>query len=188
MSRFLAVSLSLILFFCCAGAEGNDLAASPTAPAARSVLFIDADKILGEALVAKDVRAQLDRKRTELQGTFVLRGEELRKSENELMKQKSILSSEAFDAKVTEFRKEVDALNRDAATKTSELEGMYGNAMGQVHDKIQQIAKNLAAELGATIVLFMPRNQAVYVYAGADISEKVLETLNRDLSRVSMGD
>ncbi|MGN7678284.1 MAG: OmpH family outer membrane protein [Anaplasma sp.] len=188
MSRFFAISLSLILFFCCAGAEGNDLETPPATAATKPVLFIDADKILGEALVAKNVRAQLDRKRTELQGIFTRRGEELRKSENELMKQKSILSSEAFDAKVAEFRKEVDALNRDAATKTSELEGMYGNAMGQVHDKIQQIAKSLAGELGATIVLFMPRNQAAYVDAEADISEKVLETLNRDLSRVSMGD
>ncbi|ACZ48937.1 putative outer membrane protein OmpH [Anaplasma centrale str. Israel] len=151
------------------------------------MLFIDSERVLSEALVAKDIRAQLDRRRTELQGTFTRRGEELRKGEEELIKQKSILSSEAFDAKVAEFRKEVDSLNRDAAAKMSELEGMYSGAMEQVYGKIQQISKQLAGKFGATIVLFIPKGQVAYVEGTADISEQVLETLNRDLSRVSMG-
>ncbi|MCU7611273.1 OmpH/Skp family outer membrane protein [Anaplasma capra] len=183
MFRFLTVFLSLIGFLCSSGAV-----ADTTAVAGKFVLFIDSDKVMNEALVTKDIRAQLDRRRKELQGTFSRKGEELRKGEDELMKQKSILSSEAFDAKVAEFRKEVDSLNRDAATKMSELESIYSGAMEQVYNKIQQISKNLAGELGATIVLFMPRSKAVYVEAGSDISDKVLETLNKDLSRVSMGD
>ncbi|KAF2282090.1 hypothetical protein GH714_042914 [Hevea brasiliensis] len=162
-------------------------AGAEDASVSRPVLFIDSEKVLGEALVAKDIRAQLDRRRTELQSTFSRRGEELRKGEDELIKQKSILSSEAFEVKVAEFRKEVDSLNRDAAAKMSELEGMYSGAMEQVYNKVQQISKRLAGELGATIVFFIPRGQVAYVEDSADISERVLEALNKDLSRVSMG-
>ncbi|ASI47957.1 hypothetical protein AOV_04110 [Anaplasma ovis str. Haibei] len=179
MRRFLTLFFFVLL--CSSGAGAEDASVS------RPVLFIDSEKVLGEALVAKDIRAQLDRRRTELQSTFSRRGEELRKGEDELIKQKSILSSEAFEVKVAEFRKEVDSLNRDAAAKMSELEGMYSGAMEQVYNKVQQISKRLAGELGATIVFFIPRGQVAYVEDSADISERVLEALNKDLSRVSMG-
>ena len=152
------------------------------------VLFIDADRIMGEALVAKDIRAQVDRRKTEMQGVFARRGEKLRKSEEELLKQKGILSSEAFETKVLEFRQSVDTMNRDAEAKMTELEVIYGNALGQVYEKIQQISKLFASDVGAQIVFFTSRAQVSYVDENADITDKVLEVLNKDLSRVSLGD
>ncbi|MFV9838759.1 MAG: OmpH family outer membrane protein [Aaplasma endosymbiont of Hyalomma asiaticum] len=152
------------------------------------VLFIDADRIMGEALVAKDIRAQVDRRKTELQGVFARRGEKLQKSEEELLKQRGILSSEAFETKVLEFRQSVDTMNRDAEAKMTELEVIYGNALGQVYEKIQQISKSFASDSGAQIVFFTSRAQVSYVAEHADVTDKVLEVLNKDLSRVSLGD
>lgn len=179
--RFLSVVFSLAVLVYCFGVTS-------AVAGTRSVLFIDADKILGEALVAKDIRSQLDRRRAELQGSFSSREERLRREEEDLIKQKSILSSEAFEAKVAEFKKSVESLNRDASVRMSELEGMFSNAMGQVYEKIQQISKRIAEENSSEIVLFMSKGQASYINSDADISEKVLEILNKDLSRVSLSE
>ncbi|EOA62659.1 OmpH family outer membrane protein [Anaplasma phagocytophilum] len=180
--RIVVLALALVVFLNCSVGVN---AASGTED--RPVLFVDSDRVLSEALVAKDIRAQLDRRRTEMQGAFAHRGEKLRKEEEDLVKQKGILSSEAFEVKVMEFRQAVEAMNKDVETKMSELEVMYGNAIAQVYDKIQKISELQAAEKGASVVLFMSRGQASYVDEKADITEKILETLNKDLSRVSLG-
>ncbi|WP_236822814.1 OmpH family outer membrane protein [Anaplasma platys] len=154
----------------------------------RYLLFVDAERVYGEALVAKDIRAQVDRRRTEITGAFSRKGQELQKQEAELIKKKNILSTEAFEKKVAEFRAEVEKVNRDAEGKMSELELMYNNALGQVYEKIQQVTKSIAEDAGAGLVLFMARGQAPYVSDSADVTDKVLEILNKDMSRVSLGD
>lgn len=153
-----------------------------------TLLFVDAERVYSEALVAKDIRAQVDRRRTEITGTFTRKGQELQKQEAELLKKKNILSTEAFETKVREFRADVDKVNRDAENKMAELEVMYNNALGQVYEKIQQLTKGIAEEKGAVLVLFMARGQVPYVNDSADVTDKILEILNRDMSRVSLGD
>ena len=183
---FLWVIFAHIVFFVCSS-QGYASEQKPGTEG-KIVLFIDADRVMGEALVAKDIRAQVDRRKTELQGVFARRGEKLQKSEEELVKQKGILSSEAFETKVMEFRQSVDTMNRDAEAKMTELEVMYGNALGQVYEKIQQISRLLASDIGAQVVFFTSRAQIAYVDENADITDKVLEVLNKDLSRVSLSD
>lgn len=153
-----------------------------------ALLFVDAERVYGEALVAKDIRAQVDRRKKEITGAFTRKAQELQKEEAELIKKKNILSTEAFEKKATEFRTEVEKVNRDAESKMSELEVMYNNALGQVYEKIQQTTKMIAEAAGAQIVLFMARGQAPYVSESADVTDKVLEILNKDMSRVSLGD
>ncbi|MDB1135313.1 OmpH family outer membrane protein [Candidatus Anaplasma sp. TIGMIC] len=185
MVRFRLVTLLFVLLAC----VGHGVAQAATIETERvGVLYVDSDRILGEALVAKDIRAQIDRRRTELQGTFSRRSEKLHQEEEELIKQKGILSSDAFEAKVMEFRQSVDTMNRDVETKMAELEAMYSNAIGQVYEKIQQISKQVADSEGAAMVLFMTRGQVPFVVSSVDITEKILEILNKDLSRVSLGD
>ncbi|QXK91627.1 OmpH family outer membrane protein [Neoehrlichia mikurensis] len=152
----------------------------------KSILFVNRDKIMTEALVMKDIRSQIDARRSDLQKEFSNREESLHKDEDELAKQKSILSSEAFNAKVSEFKKKVDDLQKDITNKRSELENMYISSIEQVHDKIKQISEDIAKTSNTNIVLFLMDNQVLFYDSNIDISNQVLSKLNKELSRVDI--
>ncbi|KJV63828.1 hypothetical protein APHMUC_1011 [Anaplasma phagocytophilum str. ApMUC09] len=65
--RIVVLALALVVFLNCSVGVN---AASGTED--RPVLFVDSDRVLSEALVAKDIRAQLDRRRTEMQGLLLI--------------------------------------------------------------------------------------------------------------------
>ncbi|MGN7618798.1 MAG: OmpH family outer membrane protein [Ehrlichia sp.] len=149
--------------------------------------FVDRDMIMSDASSVKSIRAQLDDKRTALQKDFAEREEQLHKLEEELGKQKSILSSEAFEKKVADFKAKVSNLQQDISVKGSELENMYMNAMEIVYNKIKNISTKIAKENNIDVVLFlMRRNQVLYATDGIDFSNEVLERLNKELPSVEI--
>ncbi|KJV69461.1 OmpH/Skp family outer membrane protein [Candidatus Neoehrlichia procyonis] len=152
----------------------------------KSMVFVNRDKIMTEALVVKDIRNQIDTRRSDLQKEFSHREENLHKDEDELAKQKSILSSEAFNAKVNEFKKKVEDLQKDITNKRSELENMYMSSMEQVYSKIKQISEDIAQKDNISLVLFLMDNQVLFYDSSIDISSQVLNVLNKELSRVDI--
>ncbi|ABD44672.1 outer membrane protein, OmpH family [Ehrlichia chaffeensis str. Arkansas] len=151
------------------------------------VAFIDRDLIISEALAVKSIRTQLDNKREELQKDFSAREEELHKIEEDLSKQKAILSSEAFEKKVADFKIKVSNLQQDISVKGSELENMYMNAMEMVYNKIKNISAKIAKERSISLVLFlMKKNQVFYAADNIDFSNEVLEMLNKELPNIEI--
>ena len=151
------------------------------------VAFIDRDLIISEALSVKSIRTQLDDKKAELQKSFGAREEELHKIEEDLGKQKAILSAEAFEKKVEDFKIKVSNLQQDISVKGSELENMYMNAMELVYSKIRNISAKIAKERNVSLVLFlMKKNQVFYAANGIDFSSEVLERLNKELPNIEI--
>lgn len=167
------IALSLFLFTASAASAGD-----------AKIAVVDIQKIVSESSATKDINKQLEKKKNEFQAQINKQEEGLMKEDQELSKQKSTLSAEAFDKKRKEFQTKVAGVQRDVQKKRAALEGAYTNALGKVQKTVVDIIKGMAADKGFAVAI--PASQALYFEPGMDISDEVLKELNSKLSSVSV--
>ena len=152
------------------------------------IAVLDTQKILRNSTAAAGIRDQVKQQRAIYQDEFAQQERELRAAEEELARQRTILSSEAFALKRRECAARVAAVERGVETRKRELDQAYGTGIKQVERALAGIITELAKERGFNLVLSRTRVQAVVLYAdGAlNISDEVLLRLNKRLPSVKV--
>ncbi len=148
------------------------------------VAVINIQKILSEASAAKDLQAQLEKKRVEYQGQIKAKEEKLKKEEAELVKQKNVLTKEAFEQKQKDFVNEINDVRKDVQDKRVKLDSAYKQALGTINNSMQDIINDLAAEKGFNLAF--PASGLIYAPKEFDITDEVLKKLNEKLPKVSL--
>jgi len=167
------------------------LATTAIAPAALAeskvpapiIAVVDIQTILRDAKAAQGVRAERDRFAQSYQSEFAAKEKSLRDSDQELMRQRSILSPEAFAEKRRAFEQNVAQFQRDVQGRRRALERSYGQAMTQVQAALIKVADEIAQEVGANMVL--TKSQVFLLDPKMDITATALERLNGRLSTVA---
>lgn len=149
------------------------------------VAVVDTQKIQQEAMAAKGIRKQLEAQQDVYQKEIDARQEKLKAVEQELLKQRAVLSQDTMKQKRTEFEKQVADLQKLVQDRRKMLDQTYAQAMGSVNQAMQQSIDEVARSQGATMVLF---RQSVMWMAdrSADITDVVLERLNARLPEVAV--
>lgn len=148
------------------------------------IAVVDMQQILQESAAAKDIQRQLDAQRDTYQGEISAQEEKLRAAEQELARQRSILSQEAFLQRRREFEQQVAEVQRNVQARKRLLDQAFADSMKQVRDNLLQIVADVAAENGATLVL--AKQQVVIVEKSLDMTEAVMKRLNEKLPNVAV--
>jgi Skp family chaperone for outer membrane proteins len=83
------------------------------------IAVVDVQQVVRNSLAAKDVSAQIEKKRVAHQAEITKQEENLEKRNQELSKQRAVLSPEAFEQKVKEFKSQVADVQRDVQRRRS---------------------------------------------------------------------
>ena len=152
------------------------------------IAVLDTQKILRNSSAAAGIRVQVKQQREIYQDEFARQERELRAAEEELTRQRTILSSEAFIQKRREFAARVAAVERGVEARKRELDQAYGTGIKQVERALAGIIAELAKERRFNLVLSRTRVQAVVLYADSalNISDEVLLRLNERLPSVKV--
>ena len=152
------------------------------------IALLDTQKILRNSTAAAGIRDQVKQQRAIYQDEFARQERELRAADEELTRQRTILSSEAFAQKRREFEARVAAVQRGVETRKRELDQVRGTGMKQVERALAGIITELAKERGFNLVLLRTRVQTVVLYADSalNISDEVLLRLNKRLPSVKV--
>ncbi len=180
--RYLAV-LSLLLFAALLPQSFLSPAnAQDIKPAVIGIVEIQA--IMREALAAKSIQGQIEARRTQYQGE--ISGEEgrLRELEQELARQRSVLSPEAYAKRRRDFEGDVAAVQRIVADRRRELDQAYAGGVRVLQVEISKIIAEIAAERGITLVI--PQAQTLYVDKELRISREVLSRLDERLPDLAL--
>jgi len=167
-----AVLLSVIAFSATA-AEGNIETA-----------IVDLKKIVYDSLAAKDIVRQIEEKRNAFQSEVEKEEQKLHEEDQELAQQRNILSKEAFDQKVKDFRTKVIDAQRKVQVKRTQLDKAHAKALEEVQSTTFDIIKELSKKIGFTLAL--PKNEVLYHQDNMDISDKVLGELNKRIPKVKV--
>ena len=143
------------------------------------IIVVDFDRVSRESLVGKDIAAQTQSFRLDLEGQARAVQQQLTAEEEELTKQRSIISQDAFNEKVRTFQQKAQKMQADLQG----LDRQSGQAMQQANLEVQRALRPIVRETmeakGANIVL--DKALVSHHVAGLDVTTEVIEKLNEVL-------
>ena len=160
----------------CAGPAGSQ----STGPSGGSIGVVEPQRVLSETDAGKKAMESLASFAKSRQGLVESEEKELRRMEEDFMKQASVLSAtakkareEQFRRRMMEYQQKVDQMNREVQEKQREtMEGFRA--------KIEKVVAKLAQQMGLSFVVEKGKGSpTVYYDASLDITTKVIEEFNK---------
>ncbi len=177
--RLLAIGLSLVLAVC--------LTSGPTPVVAQEsavIAILDMERILRDSKAAATLREEIDKQRLAHQSRLREQENALRTADQELARQRAVLSAEAFTAKRKELQEQAYSLQQDFVSRQKEMEELFGRGIRQVRKALAEVMKEIADERGISLILL----KATIVLASPelDTTEEALRRLDKRLPSTNL--
>lgn len=148
------------------------------------IAIVEIQSIMRDAAASKSIKAQIEGKRTEYQAEISSEEARLRELEQELARQRSVLSPEAYAKRRKEFEGDVAAVQRIVVDRRRELDQAYAGGVRQLQFELSNIIAEIAAERGITLVV--PEAQTLFVDKSLRISREVLQRLDERMPDMTL--
>ena len=145
---------------------------------------LDVQAILREAAAVKDIRGQITKYGTDFEKEIEKKRGDLRKANQELARQRTILSPEAFAEKRREFEQQVVKVQHLVQKRQRDLDKSRKIAMDTVNKAYIEIVAKLADE--RNLAMIIRKNQTAYSVGTLDLTKTVLDLLNNKLPKVKI--
>ena len=149
-----------------------------------NIAVIDMQRIMSDSLSAKSVQEQVVKTRNKFQDEMTKKEADLAKNNQEISKQQSLLSQEAFEEKLRQFNDKVATVQHDFQTKKAAFDQATIDAAIVIEDAVNDIVAKLAKEKSYSLVI--PTSQILYSDNMLDITDYVLKSLNARLTKVEL--
>lgn len=155
-----------------------------TGQAVQNIGIIDVQRILQQSLAYKSIRPQMTAFKKDFEQKFRTAEGELRSTNKDLQRERTILSPDAFAQRQRDFRKRVDTVQRDMQAVNRLLDRALSNSVGEIQLVAREITATLAKELKLDLIL---SNTAItFAAPRLDLTQQVLERLNKRLPSVKV--
>ena len=171
----IAVLLSL------AGCGGFSGIAGPTAKVEGKIGVIDAQRIFEQSNAGKKAKEHLVGYSKSRQALMELEEKELRRMEEDLMKQASILSPAARREREEQFRRRLQEYQQKASDLNREVQEKQKDVLEAFREKVEIVSAKVAKRLGLQIIVDKSKGgPTIYHEQSLDISGQVVEEFNRE--------
>jgi len=154
--------------------------AAESTPSA-SIVVIDSQQIRRDSLAGKDILRQIDDIRSAVQADIQKQEQQLRAEEDELKRQRAILTPEAFDQKRQAWEQKVMEVQRKVQEKNAALEMALQKANGELQRAIMPILQKTLETKNATFMVDKSQIILMAPNKGLDVTTDVIEKLDRHL-------
>ena len=161
-------------------AENNNSAINETFP----IAVVDMQKIVGQSLAAVKVREFIENKKQEFSSELKNEEEELKKLQEDLANQRSIMPPDEFTELEGNFRKRVEGLQQMVAERNQLLEEILSKSVQVIQLEAIKIITDIGKEKG--LALTLDTSTVVIAANSINISNSVIELLNINLPEVDM--
>ena len=161
-------------------AEDNNSAINEAFP----IAVVDMQKIVGQSLAAVKVREFIENKKQEFGSELKNEEEELKKLQEDLANQRSIMPPDEFTELEGNFRKRVEALQQMVAERNQLLEDILSKSVQVIQLEAIKIITDIGKEKG--LALTLDTSSVVIAANSINISSSVIELLNINLPEVDM--
>jgi Skp family chaperone for outer membrane proteins len=148
------------------------------------IAVVDVQVLLEKATAVTKVRNQIDEKAESFKKEFGKKEEYFKKKYEDLDKQKSVLSQEAYNKKSEELQKELGEAQKKVQDNRNALDKAHNDAMQKIEATFTDIVKEEAKTNGYKVV--MHKAQTIYSDEALDITTKVIDALNKKLPSVDV--
>ena len=165
------------------------VAAAGTAPAFAEakptvIAFVDVPRVLKDSAAAKNVRDQLAKQQQTYEAEIKAQEDKLRAEDQDIQKARATLTPEALQKRARDFQTKVEAFRQQFDRRRTQLSFAQDDAMRQLQPVLEKICREVALEVGASVVLDSSR---VLVSASSlNITDKVLARLDKQLPTLKL--
>lgn len=149
-----------------------------------SFAVIDVQRVIRDAKATEAIRPQIEKLKDGYEDEFRKQEEKLQAANQDLARQRAILSPEAYAERRRDFQKRASEVQRDVQETKQRLDHALGSAMNRVHNMLRQITAEIAEEKSLTAIF--PRTAVILVERRYDITEEVLKRLDERLPSVAV--
>ena len=160
--------------------ENNNSAINEAFP----IAVVDMQKIVGQSLAAVKVREFIENKKQEFTSELKNEEEELKKLQEDLANQRSIMPPDEFTELEGNFRKRVEGLQQMVAERNQLLEEILSKSVQVIQLEAIKIITDIGKEKG--LALTLDTSSVVIAANSINISNSVIELLNINLPEVDM--
>lgn len=150
-----------------------------SAPSNIGVIYVDSNALYTESKAGKDVASQIAALKKSMEDDLGKKAEKLQIEQKQLEGQQSMLSQEAWQAKVRQAQEKQMGLQREADDKQRQLQSAIQSARGKIWQAAGPVLDQLLKEKQAAIVL-----ERMVVLRGTtdiDVTATALDRLNQKL-------
>ncbi|MCW8834828.1 MAG: OmpH family outer membrane protein [Rhodospirillales bacterium] len=148
------------------------------------VAVVDMNLVMTEAKAAKSIRDQIEAKRKTYQGEMEVEEKSLREANQELARQRTILSPEAFKEERRKFEERFVAAQRGMQERKMELDRARNDALVKLRDALKEVITSLVVKNNITLIL--RKDQTVFTAKPMDITALVIEEVDKKLPSVKV--
>jgi Skp family chaperone for outer membrane proteins len=157
-----------------------------TAAADMRIAVLDVERLRRSAQAVKTIHTQLgtyvDAYRNETQKEE----QEIRTAQEELARKRTIVTPEAYAEERRKLEEQLIRAQTRVQERRQSLERVNAEAMQQVQDVLGRIVGDVASEEQLTLIL--RKDQVVFMKPDLEITDQVLQRLDRQLPSVSLSD
>ena len=148
------------------------------------VAVVDMNAVLGNSLAAQSIREQMESRRKLYQAEIQKEEAELREGNQELARQRAILSPDAFRKEQAKFEERFVSAQRKMQDRKNSLEKARATAMNTVGEVVKDVITRLVKDNDITLLL--RKEQTVFSDKGLNITSAVIKELNKALPKVDV--
>jgi len=148
------------------------------------VAVLDVQVILRDASAVKNIRDQINKYGSKFEEEIEKERGEIRKANQELARQRTILAPDAFAEKRRKFEQRVVEVQRLVQQRQRELDKSRNESMLIVNRAYIEIVGALATERNLAVIL--RKDQTVFAVTSLDVTQEVLTRLNKKLPAVKV--
>jgi outer membrane protein len=148
------------------------------------IITVDVQQILNNSQVAKNIQNQMSERTDRITKEVAAQENELRRTQDELERQRTVLSTDSFNARMRDFQQRYDALDHGVQTTRQSLQQAYNDAMTKVETTALQIIADIAGERKANLVV--TKAAVLFEAQTLDITQEVIRRLDEKLPEVPL--
>lgn len=176
MFRTALVSMGMMLL--------SAVALAQSTPNAK-IIVIDFDRVSRESLVGKDIASQMESNRVDIENLARTVQQQLTAEEEELKKQRSIISQDAFNERVRTFQQKA----QNEQNRLQEIAQQARTAMQQANLEVQRVLRPIVKDVmdakGANLVI--DKALVSTHAAGLDVTTEVVEKVDAAMPSYKVG-
>ena len=186
MGYFISPKFYAIAWICCITFLFGSVAIGETQSRTIKLGVVDLNEITRKSLMSKDIARQIDSKRRAFRDEIKNEEEKLRSDNDELQKQRVLLSPEALQNKYRALQQRQTALQRKVQQRNQEFIRLRSFATREFEKERVKAVMDVTKKHKFTLVI---RRREVVVRADfLDITGLVLETLNKRKTKFNIPD
>ena len=147
------------------------------------IAFVDMDKIIATSNAGKKIQDSLDKFANKENQKFDKTESELKKKEQEILKQKNIISKEELDKKVKSFRDELTKLRNDKVNFNRSIIKKNKEATNKMVNAINKILTKYAADNSVSLII--QKKNIIIGKSDMDITTQILKEFNNQVKSVN---